>query len=215
MVRASFYATVCIAVLSTARPAAADELPPPAPVAAMPAPAVAAPADPDAARLLALEIAARAKGGGNNGRFTPTVPVPRTITPTAAPVSAPPPTPVGNLAATCAPGAAPPPNPADGGMRFMPLRRGNTGREFPLPARGEVTPTAEALKAMVGSNKNESELARAALQSASAPSPAAMAAAEMANAQNAASLAPSTDPSGHANQAVLREIQRYRNTHGF
>ena len=85
-------------------------------------------------------------------------------------------------------------------MRFMPLRRGDTGREFPLPARGEVTPTAEAVKAMVSNNKNESELARAALQSTNGPSPSAVAAA---------------DPSGHANTAVLREIQRYRNSHGF
>ena len=167
---------------------------------------------PDASRLLAMEIAARAQGGNAQGKFTPTQPRAPMIAPSmqaAGPAQPAAPALTCGAPNTAASAAA---TAADGGMHFMPLRRGVAAREFPLPSRGEITATAQTLRAAVAGSKGESDLAQTALQVANMPTAQAQAANEVASITGRPG--PSADPSALAHDAVLHEIQRYRATHG-
>lgn len=213
MVRATIFALTVLCFMTPALPAAAIELAASAmPNAVVPSPTQAP--SPDAARMLALEIAARAQGDNVHGRFTPSTPRAPMFTPSAAPTA-----PATMPAAACGNVTAVPSGaPAGittGGMRFMPLHRATETRTFAVPARKEVVVTAQALRAAVAGSKNESDLAQVALQNANEPSAHSQAMTELASLTGGASgVAPSTDPTAMTNQAVLREIQRYRNSHG-
>jgi len=183
---------------------------------------VATPA-PDAARMLALEIAARAQNNSvRGGHYNPMPPRPPAFT---APVAQQPAAASGAVPASngCGNGAIPSGTPAgiaaaaNGGARFLPLRRDTAPRAFNMPARQQTVVTAQALRAAVAGSQNESDLAQTALQTASQPSAHNQALAEIANIGapgGGAGTAPSTDPTAIANQAVMREIKLYRQAHG-
>jgi hypothetical protein len=168
----------------------------------------------NAARLYALGITTRAQGnvnqesGATQSGFIPPMPSAAVAPPAAAPV-------------VCGSGG---PGPSgsnagmtslvNGGMRFMPLHRDTPMRTFAMPQRREVIASAQALRVAVAGSKNESDLAQAALQAANAPSPQTQAQAELASlAGNAGGPAPAANATALANEQVLAQIQRYRNTH--
>ena len=153
---------------------------------------VAAP-DPssEAARLLAAEVAARAKGySAGRGIMTPKA---QQTLPPAMPHPAP-----GAIA---------------GGERFMPLRRDTAARDFPVPGRVEPSTTAEAVRASLAGSKSQRDLANAALAAGNAPSPAAAAAAEVQRLNAPTPAAAGDDADARAKAAVIEAFQRYRGTH--
>jgi hypothetical protein len=169
-----------------------------------PMPAGLIPGSPaDASRLLALATAGQPKPAA---AITPTLP----------------PTQAANAPASCATSSANPQSAVPtsiAGMRFMPLHHDQVARSFPVPPRRETVATAEAVRVAVAASANQSDLAQTILQTAAAPSARAQAEEELGQLKTSDG-APLTNPNAAnpsilANQAVMREMQRYRTTHGL
>ncbi|TAK98206.1 MAG: hypothetical protein EPO08_19770 [Rhodospirillaceae bacterium] len=164
-----------------------------------------------AARLYALGITTRAQASVGQGDTSQASFAPPMTTTAAPPISAATPVVCGSAAAGSSSSAVGITS-AVTGMRFMPLHRDAASHTFAVPARREIVASAQALRAAVAGSKNESDLAQAALQAANAPSPQTQAQTELASLTGKTNAAAS-NPTAMANEEVLAQIQRYRNTH--
>jgi hypothetical protein len=194
MRRTCVFAVLSLCLTATNAGAADGLLPPPQP-------------SEDAARLLAREMAVRIPTGYVHGTYVPTYP--RATEPAKA-VAKPDVTPCGQMsgqgndrtasaAATVTPAAAPV---VENGMRFFPIQRGASPREFRLPGRGSAAAGTSAEGQNAPGNAGVKALAQTTVQ-AVAPTP------------DVDTVTDPEDPTAAAKQAALDEIRRFRASRGL
>jgi hypothetical protein len=160
----------------------------------------------DAARLMAKEMAVRMPRGYVHGQFVPT-------TPRAAPVKSmakADASPCGQTASTTPPAVAPA---VENGMRFFPIQRGASPREFRLAGRGLESTAAAQPTPATPAKTSVATLAEAAVQpSLQTAPPVDGHAVEMTEDDM---IIDPADPTAAAKQAVLSEIRRFRASRGL